>query len=209
MVIIKYAFMRLNIKFILTKVFSWVKANPLLVLFFLIFGFLRLYNLAGHATFLGDQGRDAIIMKRILYLEHLPAIGAPTSIGMVYLGPFYYYFMAPWLALFQFNPVGLAYGVAFLSIFFGIAAFFIIRKHFNNLTAFLFLFLLTFSATNILLSRFSWNPNLLPIFTFFTLYFFYLTLQNKGLLYPLIFGICHSRFLSDVPVYRLGILKER
>ena len=64
--------------------------------------FLRFYRFSDFATFLGDQGRDAIIIKRMLTFEHLPAIGAPTSVGQVYLGPFYYYFIAPWLLLFKF-----------------------------------------------------------------------------------------------------------
>ncbi len=148
-----------------------------LLMFLLIF--LRLLNLESHVTFLGDQGRDAIIMKRILSLEHFPAIGAPTSIGMVYLGPFYYYFMAPWLLIFNFNPLGPAFGVAFLSLVLGLLALTIVNKHFGRLTGFFFLFLLTFSASNISLGRFSWNPNLLPIFTFYTLYAFYRLLSDK------------------------------
>jgi len=50
--------------------------------------FLRFYRLNDFAMFLSDQGRDAIIIKRILTGEHFPAIGAPTSVGQVYLGPF-------------------------------------------------------------------------------------------------------------------------
>jgi len=67
--------------------------------------FLRFYKLNGFVTFLGDQGRDAIIIKRIVSFEHFPAIGPPTSVGQVYLGPFYYYFIAPWLWLFNFEPM--------------------------------------------------------------------------------------------------------
>lgn len=166
----------------------------------LIFILLRFINFNSHVTFLGDQGRDAIIMKRILTLEHLPAIGAPTSIGMVYLGPFYYYFMAPWLLLFNFNPLGPAFGVACLSVFFGLAAFWLVRKHFDDLSGLFFLFFLTFSGSNISLSRFSWNPNLLPIFTFFTLYAFYQVLYLKPktkstltkMLWPIFFGALFS-----------------
>ena len=68
--------------------------------------FLRFYRLEELATFLGDQGRDAIILKRIIAFEHFPAIGAPSSLGQIYLGPFYYYLTAPFLLLFNFNPVG-------------------------------------------------------------------------------------------------------
>ncbi len=165
----------------------------------MVFIFLRFFNLGSHLTFLGDQGRDAIIMKRILTLEHFPAIGAPTSIGMVYLGPFYYYFMAPWLLLFGFNPLGPAIGVACLSIILGLLATIVVNKHFGKLAGIFFLFLLTFSASNISLSRFSWNPNLLPIFTFFTLYTFYRLLVDKtnssyfkNYFFALVFGALFS-----------------
>ena len=172
--------------------------NRLASLIILVFILLRFINLNSHVTFLGDQGRDAIIMKRILTLEHFPAIGAPTSIGMVYLGPFYYYFMAPWLLLFNFNPLGPAFGMAFLSSVLGLLAYLLIYKHFDNLTALFFLFFLTFSFSNISLSRFSWNPNLLPIFTFFTLYAFYQVLYENSkknkikFFWPLLFGALFS-----------------
>lgn len=166
--------------------------NKLAFIILILASFLRLYQLPEHAMFLGDQGRDAIIIKRILYLEHFPAIGAPTSIGQVYLGPFYYYFVAPFLLLFAFNPVGLAYGVAFLSIIAALAAFFIIKKNLDKTAAIIFLLLLGFSFVNIELSRFSWNPNLLPAFSFFTIFFFYKTLKEKGLIFPLVFGALFS-----------------
>ena len=131
---------------------------------FLIGLFLRLYKLNAFITFLGDQGRDAIVIKRILTFEHLTAIGPPTSIGQVYLGPFYYYFIAPWLFLFNFNPLGLAFGVAFISSIFIIINYFIVNDLFNKKIAFLSSVFLTFSTIIIEFSRFSWNPNLLPIF---------------------------------------------
>jgi len=184
--------MRLNINSILTNLIGWVKQNPLTFVLLLIFVFLRLINLESHVTFLGDQGRDAIIIKRILTLEHFPAIGAPTSIGQIYLGPFYYYFMAPWLFITGFNPIGLALGVAVLSLGFGFWAFWLVSKKYGAVSGLIFFYLLSFSAANISLSRFSWNPNLLPIFTFFTLLFFEKTLTEKKLFPALIFGALFS-----------------
>lgn len=132
---------------------------------------LRFYKLGEYATFLGDQGRDALIIKRIVTLEHLPAIGAPTSIGQVYMGPFYYYFIAPWLLLFNFQPVGLAVGVAFFSSLYLLINYLIIRELFNKTTALISTVLIVFSSSLIEFSRFSWNPNLLPLFTLLTVYF--------------------------------------
>ncbi len=141
------------------------------VVFFIFGAFLRFYRLDAFVTFLGDQGRDVIIIKRILTLEHFPAIGAPTSIGQVYLGPFYYYFIAPWLLLFNFNPIGPAFGTAFISSLFIILNFFLVREIFNRKTALISTAFLSLSAVIVSFSRFSWNPNLLPLFTLVTIYF--------------------------------------
>ena len=141
--------------------------------------FLRFYRLDDFAMFLSDQGRDAIIIKRILTGEHFPAIGAPTSVGQVYLGPFYYYFIAPWLLLFNYQPVGLAFGVAFFSSLFLLINFITVKKLINLKTAYLSTIFLTLSSTLVDFSRFSWNPNLLPLFSFLTAYFTTESIRTK------------------------------
>ncbi len=159
--------------------------------------FLRFYRLPEFVTFLSDQGRDAIVIKRIVTFSHLPAIGAASSVGQVYLGPFYYYLIAPFLPLFNFNPVGLAFGVALLSIIGILIAYYIVKKEFDAKTSFFFLIFISFSFVNIEVSRFSWNPNLLPFFSFLTLYFFYKILNSNNLksnklIYSILFGAFFS-----------------
>lgn len=182
--------------------------------------FLRLYDLSGFITFLGDQGRDALIVKRIVTFEHFPSIGAPSSVGMVYLGPFYYYLIAPFILLTNFNPVGLAYGVAFMSIAGIIISYLIVRKLVDERTAISFLIFSVFSYALVYLSRFSWNPNLLPIFTFMTLFFFYQWLQSKKQLMSMLFGAFLSftiqlhylalfLFLPLLIVYGVQIFQEK
>lgn len=150
------------------------------MIIFIVAAFLRFYKLEEFITFLGDQGRDAIIVKRIVTFEHLPAIGAPSSIGQIFLGPFYYYLIAPFLLLFGFEPMGLAFGVAILTLVGMAVGYYILQKEVNKTTALGFLLFVTFTASLIELSRFSWNPNLLPVFSFFTLYFFAKMLDAKG-----------------------------
>src|SRR3989344_6479563 len=80
----------------------------------LIGGFLRLYNLSGTLQFLGDQGRDALILHRLL-IKHDPVfIGPVTSVGNMYLGPAYYYLMLPFYALSYPSPMGAVYAIALL-----------------------------------------------------------------------------------------------
>ena len=153
------------------RILNILTKNWILIGILLIGIFLRFYKLTGFVTFLGDQGRDAIIIKRILTGEHFPAVGPPTSIGQVYLGPFYYYFIAPWLLLFNFNPIGLAVSVAFFSSLYLLINYLIIKELFDKKIALISTILLSFSSVLIDFSRFSWNPNLLPLFTLLITYF--------------------------------------
>ncbi len=174
----------------LSKIRAFLKSGEgiLLSILALAAGFLRFYRFNDFVTFLGDQGRDAIIIKRIVAFEHLPAIGPPTSVGQVYLGPFYYYFMSPWLWLSGFEPIGLAVGVSLISIASIVAAYFMLKDLFNQKVAFISTFILTFSAVFVEFSRFSWNPNLLPFFTLFFIYFLIKSLQKYDPGYFLLAG---------------------
>jgi 4-amino-4-deoxy-L-arabinose transferase-like glycosyltransferase len=180
--------MRFNIKNILTK-------NKLFILVILLAAFLRLYKLEEFVIFLGDQGRDAIIIKRIITFEHFPAIGPISSVGGVFLGPFYYYLMAPFLLLTKLNPLGLALGSVILSLIGLFFSYLVLAKIKKNLARF-FLILTAFSAVLVSSSRFSWNPNLLPFFSFFTLYFFYKFFDTKKIIYAFLSGVFYSLSLQ-------------
>ena len=79
--------------------------------------FLRFYQIEEKASFLGEQGRDLIIAKDILFLEKLTLLGPPTSLSdSIHFGPFYHYFNAFWLAVFKLNPLGPAIGFGVLSL---------------------------------------------------------------------------------------------
>ncbi len=169
------------------RITNIVAKNWILIVVILVGIFLRFYRLEGFVTFLGDQGRDVIIAKRILTLEHLPAIGAPTSIGQVYLGPFYYYFITPWLLLFNYQPVGLAFGVAFFSSIYLLINYLIVKELFNKRISLISTLFLSFSSVLIDFSRYSWNPNLLPLFTLLTVYFAIKSLEtNKWYFFALL-----------------------
>ncbi|OGK37835.1 hypothetical protein A3F03_04835 [Candidatus Roizmanbacteria bacterium RIFCSPHIGHO2_12_FULL_41_11] len=175
--------------------------------FFLLFImaiFLRFYKIEEFITFLGDQGRDALIIKRIVDFEHFPAIGAPSSVGQIFLGPFYYYLMALFLPLFNYNPVGLAIGVACYSLFFMLIIFLLIKKELDFLSALILIFFMTFSFTLIDFSRYSWNPNLVPYFSFLTLFFFYKSLQTRKKFFSFLFG-CFLAFSIQLHYLALAL----
>lgn len=172
------------------------KKNLLYIFFLTIIlvlgGFLRLYRISDYMTFLGDEGRDVLVVHDILH-GNLTLLGPTASVGGFFMGPVYYYFMAPFLWIFNYDPVGPAVMVGL----FGVATIlliYILGSIFFGRTAGLFAALFyAISPLAIAYSRSSWNPNLMPFFTtllIITLYF--AVKKNNGILFlisGIIFGI--------------------
>jgi len=161
------------------SILRFLKRHWLIISLTLIAGFFRLYRLESSLMFLGDQGRDVLVMKRMLVNHDLPFIGPITSVGGFYLGPLYYYLMAPFLWLFQYNPVGPAYATAFLGILTIPVLFFITQKIFSKPTAFWTSLLYVFAFIPISETRSAWNPNPMPLAALGLLYGFYLANYQK------------------------------
>ena len=142
----------------------------LLIAILLVGAFLRFYRIGDYMTFLGDEGRDALVVKRMIVDKKFTLLGPTASVGGFFLGPIYYYFMAPFLWFWRLNPVGPAIMVAL----FGVAGIFLIFKtgqeFFNQKTGFLAAVLYALSPLVIAHSRSSWNPNLVPFFALLYLY---------------------------------------
>ena len=131
---------------------------------------LRFYNLTGSLMFLGDQGRDALVVSRMFLNHDLAFIGPVTSVGNMYLGPLYYYFMLPWLFLSYPSPVGPAAAVAVVSCAAIILLYRETKRVFGTSTAILSSVFFAFSSTIVTYSRFSWNPNLEPFLSILLLF---------------------------------------
>lgn len=168
---------------------SWLLSVSTL---FVIGLFLRLFRIYETATFLGDQGRDALVMYDIITLKHLPALGPITSVGSIFLGPLYYYMMAPWLAISLFNPIGPAIGVALINSISLPLQYLAVKEMIDKKVALLSVMFATFSWVLIEYSRFSWNPNLLPQVTFFSVYTLYKIVHTKKLRYFIAHGVLLS-----------------
>ncbi len=187
--------------------FGWMKFNFqfriyhfFLFLILILAAFLRVYRIDEYMTFLGDEGRDVLVVREIIQgvekvfqgdfssaQEKLTLLGPTASVGGFFLGPIYYYFMAPFLWLFNFNPVGPAVMVAI----FGVATVWLVYKvgsdFFNPFVGILAAFLYAISPVIIAYSRSSWNPNLMPFFSLLALYTVYLAVKKHSLL---LFFVC-------------------
>jgi len=168
--------------------------NWLLITILLITAFCRLYRISDYMEFLGDQGRDVVIVRDFLKNGNLFFIGPQTSIGNMYLGPFYYYLIAPALLLANYSPVGPSVFVALLGVATAYLIFFVTKKWFNQSAAHIATFLYAISPIAIKFSNFSWNPNVMP---FFALLFVYLMTEKRYLWASLAFAMClNSHYLA-------------
>lgn len=181
-------------------VFSkFLKQNYLIIIIIAIAAFLRLYRISDYMEFLGDQGRDVVYIRDFLKHGNLFFIGPQTSIGNMYLGPFYYYFIAPSLLLSLFSPIGPAIFVALLSILTTFLIYKITAKYFDGKTGLIAAFLFAISPVVIKYSNFSWNPNIMP---FFALLFIYFINQKKYIYATLAFIMClNSHYLALILLF--------
>jgi len=163
---------------------------------------LRLYKIDQFLTFLGDEGRDVRVVRNILKGD-LAFIGPQTSIGNMYLGPLYYYIMAPALLLSNLNPVGPAILIAFLgSITVGLV-WWVSRTWFDSLSGLLAALLMAISPVAIIYSRSSWNPNPMPFFALISIWSIYQVWQNKNSKYLILTSIA---FAFALQMHYLGLL---
>lgn len=129
----------------------------------------RLYNLPYTLQFLADQGRDALIAWGILHFD-VALVGPSTSVGSMYLGPLYYYFMSPFIWMSGGSPLGPAYAVAFLGIITIPLLYWVGKRLVGSWAAFFATLLYACGPYVSEYTRFSWNPNPAPIVTLAIIY---------------------------------------
>ncbi|MEN9407725.1 MAG: hypothetical protein RLZZ455_941, partial [Candidatus Parcubacteria bacterium] len=159
-----------------------------LVVILLGAAFLRLYRIGDYLTFLGDEGRDALVVKGILEGD-LTLLGPRASAGDFFLGPIYYYFMAPFLWLWQLDPVGPAIMIALLGTVTVWFVYFVGKQFFGTYAGLFAAALYAVSPVVIAYSRSSWNPNAMPFFSLLLLFLLYTALKKKYRFRMLIIGI--------------------
>lgn len=172
----------------------WWKLKETKSAFILLLGilalasFLRFYRLSEYMTFLGDEGRDAIVIKNMLVDHHFPLIGPPTSVGSIYLGPLYYYMMAMPMAIFWLNPAAAAGMNAFIGVLTIALIYYLGKVWFNRSAGLVASFLYAISPVTIIYSRSSWNPNPAPFFALIGIFSLYKLHKSGNFLWLILTG---------------------
>lgn len=167
----------------------------ILVLILTLAAFLRFYKLPDYMTFLGDEGRDALIMKKML-MGDFPLIGPPTSVGNIYLGPLYYYMMFIPMALFNLNPVGAAAMNAVIGVLTIGMIYYLGKIWFGKIPGLVASYLYAISPVTIIYSRSSWNPNPAPFFALLGIFGLYKINKTGNFLWLILTGFSFATALQ-------------
>lgn len=183
----------------------------LFALVILLAAFFRFYRLDEYMTFLGDEGRDALVVKGILTGQHFPAVGPPMSVGNVYLGPLYYYMMAVAMAIFWLSPVAAAGMVALIGLASVVLIYYLARQWFGVLAALVASLLYAVSPVVVTYSRFSWNPNPVPFFTLLSIFGLYQAHRSRDFRWFILTGASlaaaiQMHYLALILVPVIGLL---
>jgi 4-amino-4-deoxy-L-arabinose transferase-like glycosyltransferase len=130
---------------------------------------MRLYKISDYMTFLGDEGRDALVAKGMLE-GHFTLLGPRSSAGDFFMGPMYYYFITPFLWLWHLDPVGPAIMVALFSVATIFLIYWVGKKFFNTPAGLFAAAIYAVSPLVITYSHSSWNPDILPFFALLAMY---------------------------------------
>ncbi|MAG59877.1 hypothetical protein CMO96_03770, partial [Candidatus Woesebacteria bacterium] len=186
---------------------TWIKGNKkefwMLLGVLVLAAFFRLWRIDEYLTFLGDEGRDVRIVSRFVTDFDLMFIGPRTSIGNMYLGPLYYYLIAPFLALWRLSPTGPAVLVAILGTATVFLVWFVAREWFGKVAAFSSALLFAMSPVVISLSKTSWNPNIMPFFALLAIYSIWRVWRHHEWKWLLVVGASFGFILQS---HYLGLL---
>lgn len=126
--------------------------------------FVHFYRIDHTFIFNNDEARDVQIVKKMIDTGKPVLLGPQTSVGNMYLGPLYYYFMLPALIISKMDPVGPAMMVALFGVGTSLLLFYLGYKRYGVATGLIAGLFYALSPVMLHYSRSSWNPNIIPFF---------------------------------------------
>lgn len=147
----------------LTKIKSLYTPWNLLILIILLIAYiLRIYKIEVLLDFHYDQGRDAKIIWDLWHNGKFFLIGPTTGLDGVFLGPFYYYLIAPFYLIGAGNPVVSSLFLSLLTVIALYVLYLVGIEIGGKVTGFVALVIGTFSNYIIFSNRWLSNPT--PIY---------------------------------------------
>ena len=149
--------------------------------------FFRLYKLREFYFFEHDQDLYSFIVRDILS-GHFRLIGQLTSIDGVFIGPLYYYLLAPFYALFGYNPLSAYFVATSIAVATLLSIYYVFYKLFSPKAALIGVFLYACSLPLAFIDRWIVPTQPTILWSIWYLYALFITLRGdkKGLV---LFGI--------------------
>ena len=143
-----------------------------MIIFLTLFAafFLRIYRVSDFLGFWFDQGRDALVIWDLIHKGKIFLIGPTTGIEGIFLGPFYYYFIAPAYAIGWGHPAAAAIFLSLVNVLAIYLVYLFGKKYFNRTTGLLAAVLISFSTRFMQDHRWLSNPTPLPLFAILALH---------------------------------------
>lgn len=144
---------------------------------------LRFWKIEAWQYFTYDQARDYLIVKSII-IDHKFTLVGPTVLAPgVYLPPFYYYSLVPFLWLFRFHIVGADIYTALFGVGAIVVFYFFARDLFGRIPSLFTTLIFSLNPVLINISRHAWNPNTIYFFTLIFAFGIYRYLEKRNSIY--------------------------
>lgn len=142
--------------------------------------FVRIYRTEDLLRFYYDQGRDALVVWKLWHEGKPFLIGPVTGLQGIFLGPFYYYLIAPFYLIAGGNPVIPAIFLSFLSTLAILMLFILGKEMYSRATGIFAATIGAFSYYIVLHSRWLSNPNPILLISLLLLYSMWKIVQGQA-----------------------------
>ncbi|MBI3559260.1 glycosyltransferase family 39 protein [Candidatus Gottesmanbacteria bacterium] len=165
-----------------------------LAILLVLFGFLlRVWRSEELAGFDFDGERAAFWIRDLILFHKISLIGQEISLGGIFIGPFFYFFLTPFYYFWKMDPVAASIGVSLVSIFTMILIYKVGTRLFGQKTGLLALFLYAVSFRLNYYDRTTAPSNLIMICSLTVLYILTGEITRfRGLLLGAVLGLTFS-----------------
>ncbi|MCL4385604.1 MAG: glycosyltransferase family 39 protein [Cyanobacteria bacterium] len=155
---------------------------------FLLFLFIRFYDIEGKNLFGWDQVNNAWAAKNILVDRNFPLLGMTAKLNSgINIGPAYYYLISFFYKIYDLDPVASGVFAGLTAVFTFWVLFYAVDKIFSFDVAILSVFIYTVSNYLIIFDRVQWPVNFIPAVSILIFYFLYNTILGKLNYLPFLF----------------------
>ncbi|MFH1244101.1 MAG: glycosyltransferase family 39 protein [bacterium] len=159
---------------------KFIRQHYLIIIVLIVALSLRFYRLSATLTFLEDEGRDLLVVHKMLDTFRPVLLGPQTSTGNMYLGPLYYYLITPALFLSRMDPLGPAIFIGLTGALTVYLLYLFGTKWFGKLSGMLAAIMYALLPLPVTFTRNSWNPNLAPLLSLLLLHYLVKIIEDKS-----------------------------